>query len=574
MGVVERGGDLGGQRDAFQFQKARTADADPAPFDPNSDAVAQLVLRRVGPRQHEALFFRLLQDCQRDRVMEPVLGRRGIAQDVRRGISVDRDDPADLRALAGQCTGLVKKNGIDVAEQIQRAAVLDQHAALGTQCQRRQHRQRGGHPDAGAHIAVEHRGGALRAHGAERQRAYRERRDHRLVGQLFAALLRGEGVARGVVENSRDFRGRGFLARPLHRNMHFSCDHDGRSKHRIADTLLGGRRFPGQRVLVDHRQPLDNDAIHRHDLAGMHHDDVTLLQLGGRNLDFLTVHQQPDEAGLLAERAKQHLLGAVLGAADQKAAERQTPAQDGAGQDLPGTQTCQHHDGIEHVDAEPPLLRHDPVGALETRQRGVGEQRGGHRQQRRGRELRHGGQRQRGGADRQVAVDGVELRRMFCRCEHSIEHFDQLRHVDTSGVVFDVDTALDRVAVVTGDAECAHQFAFDRIAKRALSVQQGVAKPDGSDPLAFHTPSGDAAGIAPVAHHAMPVARGGSRGDGHRLVRFRRAVTECLGQLIEHAPASVPTGIIAQVDAGRARRREGRVLDRGKPERGLQKAPA
>ena len=83
---------------------------------------------------------------------------------------------------------------------------------------------------------------------------------------------------------------------------------DGGGEHLIADPLLGGGRFAGQRMLVDHRQSLDDDAVHRHDFAGMHDHDIAFMQLVGRKLDFLAVHQQPDEARLLAERAEQHLL--------------------------------------------------------------------------------------------------------------------------------------------------------------------------------------------------------------------------------------------------------------------------
>jgi hypothetical protein len=130
-------------------------------------------------------------------------------------------------------------------------------------------------------------------------------------------------------------------------------------------------------MLVDHRQSVDNDTVDRHDLAGVHDHDVALVQLVERNLDFLAVHEQPDKARLLAERAEQHLLRAVLGAAYEKATERKAPAQDGAGENLSGAKACKHDDGIEHVDAEPPFFGHDPPGALEARQRGVGKQRRG-----------------------------------------------------------------------------------------------------------------------------------------------------------------------------------------------------
>jgi hypothetical protein len=177
-----------------------------------------------------------------------------------------------------------------------------------TSTPRCEHSERRRHPDAGAHIAVEHGGSALRAHRAQRQRADRQRGHDRRVGQSFAPLLRSELVAGGVAQYLGDLRGGGRLARLLHGDVNLACHHDGGREHLIADPLLGGRRFAGQRMLVDHRQPVDDDAVDRHDLAGVHHDDVALVERVERNLDLLPVHEQPDKARLFAERAEQHLL--------------------------------------------------------------------------------------------------------------------------------------------------------------------------------------------------------------------------------------------------------------------------
>jgi hypothetical protein len=158
-----------------------------------------------------------------------------------------------------------------------------------------------------------------------------------------SSLLRGELVARGVFQYLGDFRGRGRLARLLHRDENLAGHHDGRREYLIADPLLGGRRFTCQRMLVDHRQPLDDDAVHRHDLAGIHDHDIAFVKLLQRNLDFLAVNKQPDKARLLAERAEHHLLRAVLSSADQETAERKTPAQDGARENLSGGKTCNNN---------------------------------------------------------------------------------------------------------------------------------------------------------------------------------------------------------------------------------------
>ena len=163
---------------------------------------------------------------------------------------------------------------------------------------------------------------------------------------------------------------------------------------------------------------------------------------------------------------------------------------------------------------------------------------------------------------------------MLRRRQRRIEELDQLRHVDSSRIEFDVDAAVDRVGVVAVDAERAHQLAFDRVTQRTFAMQQAVVEPNRTQPLAFRAPSRDATGITPVAHHAVPVARGGGSGDGHGFSRVRRAAAEQQGQLIQHVLPAVPPCVIPQVDGGRPGRRERRVLDRRQSQRDLQKASA
>ena len=293
-----------------------------------------------------------------------------------------------------------------------------------------------------------------------------------------------------------------------------------------------GVGFARQRMLVDHRHALDDDAVHRHHLPGVNDHDVAFVQLVERDLCFLAVHKQPDEARLLAERAEQHFLRVVLGVAHQNAAEAKAPGEDGAGQHLSGAEAGQHDDGIEHVDAEPPLLRQHPPGSLEAWQRGVGEQRGRYWQERWDRKLRDRGERQRRRANRKIAVDFVEPSRMLHGRQRRIEDFDELRRADLAGVVFDVDPALRRIGVVAVHAEHAHQLTLNRVAQRALAIQHRVPEPHGADAFALRKPSRDASGVATVAYDAVMIARGGDRGDRHRLTDFRVAA-EDRGQLIQ-----------------------------------------
>ena len=355
----------------------------------------------------------LVEDRQGDRVVELPLGRRGVPEDPLRTRAVGGDDPADLGPLAGQRAGLVEEDGVDLVHQLQRPAVLDEDALVGAQGQRAEHRQRRGHPDAGAEVAVEDRD---RAGGPHRRHAHARRgqgRDHRLVGQPLALVLRGQLVAGRVVEDLADL-GRGRLAaRLLDRDIDLAGDHEGRGEDPVADALLGRRRLAGQGVLIDHRHPLDDVPVHRHDLAGVDDDDVALLEPVHRDLDLGAVAVEPDVPRLLAEGVQQQLLRVVLRPLDQDAAEAQAPAEHRAGEDRHGPQAADDHDRVEHVDPEPLLFEQDLVRLLEGRDRRVGEHGRGRRQQRRAGELGRRRDRQRRRAERQVEVELVEPRRVL-----------------------------------------------------------------------------------------------------------------------------------------------------------------
>ena len=153
----------------------------------HGDAVAHVVFRLVGLRHRNPERGELVQDRLGDGMAELVFGSRGPLQDLRLGILAEREDSSDFRALAGECAGLVKEEGIHLAHQFQRASILDQNAVLGAQRQRGQHAQRSGHANTGAEIAIDHRRGAIDADGAEAEARQGQRRDDRLVGQFFSA---------------------------------------------------------------------------------------------------------------------------------------------------------------------------------------------------------------------------------------------------------------------------------------------------------------------------------------------------------------------------------------------------
>ena len=91
-------------------------------------------------------------------------------------------------------------------------------------------------------------------------------------------MLRGQLVAGRVVEDLADLGRGGLAARFLDRYENLAGHHQGRGEHPVAHAFLGGRRFAGQSVLVDHRQPFGDDAVHRHHLARVDDDDVAGLE--------------------------------------------------------------------------------------------------------------------------------------------------------------------------------------------------------------------------------------------------------------------------------------------------------
>ena len=330
------------------------------PFDVDGDAVADLVLRVVGRRQARARAPAAL--CRIARAIGWWNFRSAAAAKPRiwSGVEpVGGDDPADLGPLAGQRAGLVEEDRVDLVHQLERPAVLDQDALVGAQGQRAEHRQRRGHADAGAEVAVEHRHRAGGAHRGQADGADGQGRDHRLVGQPLALVLRGQLVAGRVVEDLADL-GRGRLAaRRLDRDEDLAGDHHRRGEDPVADALLGRCRLAGQGVLVDHRHSLDHVPVDRHDLAGVDDDDVALLEPVERHLHLDAVAVEPDVPRLLAEGVQQQLLGVVLRPLDQDPAEAQAPAEHGPGEDRHRPQAADDHDRVEHVDPEPLLLEQD-----------------------------------------------------------------------------------------------------------------------------------------------------------------------------------------------------------------------
>jgi hypothetical protein len=218
-------------------------------------------------------------------------------------------------------------------------------------------------------------------------------------------------------------------------------------------------------------------------------DDVALLEPVERHLHLDAVAAEPDVSRLLAEGVEQQLLGVVLRPLDQDPAEAEAPAEDCPGEDRQGPQTADHHDRVEHVDAQPLLLEEDLARRAEGGDRRIGEGRRRHRQQRREGELRRRRQRQRGRADRQVQVEYVERRRVLGVGQGRVEDLEHLRLAELPRVVVDLDRAPDRVGAVLVDPQDAHQFPLDGLAKVILAVEHGVLQEEPAVRLGLDFPA-------------------------------------------------------------------------------------
>ncbi len=81
------------------------------------------------------------------------------------GVLAKRKHAANLGTLARESACLVEEEGVDLAHQLKRAAILHQDAVLRAKRERGQHAQRCRHADTRAQIAVHHRDGAINADG-------------------------------------------------------------------------------------------------------------------------------------------------------------------------------------------------------------------------------------------------------------------------------------------------------------------------------------------------------------------------------------------------------------------------
>lgn len=232
---------------------------------------------------------------------------------------------------------------------------------------------RRGHADAGPEVAVENGHSADRPHCGHTHRASRQGWQHCLVGKPLSLVLARELVAGGLSENLADLGRCRLAARPLDHHMDLSPDENRGGKHPVAGRLLGRRRLAGQGLLVDHGQAFDHLPIDRHNFAGMHDDDIALLQSLGRHLDLHAILAQPGESRLLAERVQQHPLGVVPRHPYQEPPKAQAPAHHSTRENRQRSQAADHDHGVESIHAHAPFLAKDPPRRLKRWNRRIGD---------------------------------------------------------------------------------------------------------------------------------------------------------------------------------------------------------
>ena len=305
-------------------------------------------------------------------------------------------------------------------------------------------------------------------------------------------------------------------------------------------------------MLVDHREAFGDHAIDGHDVAGVNDDDVAPAKVDHGHLHLDAFLDNPDKARLLTEDVEEHPLRAVLRALDQRAAEREAPAEHRPGKYLQRTEAADDDDDVEHVAADASLLEQKLVGTAEHGCRCVQEKcRGGHEQWRKG-ELSRRRQRQRNGAQREIEVEFVELAGDRNTRQHSVENFHDLRAGQLPRVEVDAHRRKQRARGELVDAEHAHQFPLDRLGEFAPAVEGGMPYLDVPETLTDDAPSRHDLTVTLKADEPPTAPGERSRWDHRGVFSGRPSLLEQAGQPRQEVARCGPSRVI--LDHGPARR--------------------
>ena len=291
------------------------------------DAVAAQLLHVGDAGRVDVLAVSSL-DAQGDGVLRPALGQRSGFHEAVFGTALHGADLDDLEGTLGQGAGLIKDDDAGIGQLFQIGRALDEDAAGGSaadaaeEAQRDRDDQCAGAADdeegKGAVDPVAEAGGLAHqqqndgGNEGQRQRAVADRRGIH-PGKAGDKVLGAGLLHAGIFHEVENFRDGGFaklLGGPdLEQAAHVDT---------AADDLIAGPDIPGQALAgegggVEGGSALDDDAVDRHTLTGLDHDDgadldligVHLLQLAVLALDVGVVgpdvHQGRDAAAALAD---------------------------------------------------------------------------------------------------------------------------------------------------------------------------------------------------------------------------------------------------------------------------------
>ncbi len=232
----------------------------------------------------------------------------------------ERDHVREFHLAVGERPRLVEDDHVDVADAFEHVAALEQDAVRRGDRRPDHRRGRGREPER-ARTRDEHRGGEdhhreLEDAHAAGDGAAADRSPHRKPADERGERLREEppddrpdqrvddddgdeharhpvdepldvGLARlGLPDALDDLSDRGVRADLRGLDAEDAVLVDRRADHLVARPLLDGDGLAGEHRLVDRRLPVDDDAVRRHLLAGMHLHHVAGRDLVDRNRAF------------------------------------------------------------------------------------------------------------------------------------------------------------------------------------------------------------------------------------------------------------------------------------------------
>ena len=298
-GHMDDGAGLGdiGDGEAQLCHQAGITGSDRLAVHLGGDAVAAQLLHAGDAGRVDVLAVSSL-DAQGDGVLRPALGQRSGFHKGIFGTALHGADLDDLEGTLGQGAGLIEDDDAGIGQLFQIGRALDENAAgrgaadAAEEAQRDRDDQCAGAADdeegEGAVDPVAEAGGLAHqqqndgGNEGQRQRAVADRRGIH-PGKAGDKVLGAGLLHAGIFHEVENFRDGGFaelLGGPdLEQAAHVDT---------AADDLIAGPDIPGQALAgegggVEGGSALDDDAVDRHALAGLDHDE-------GADLDLIGVH--------------------------------------------------------------------------------------------------------------------------------------------------------------------------------------------------------------------------------------------------------------------------------------------